>query len=624
MSDATFNRADSRDRLPLPVQLAAWSMGLAACVLGMLDLVAEWHPTLATVQFVALAIAPVLFMLPRRVRTKQAPETPSATTNTTISSDWVWCLLLGGFSFCVSAGIGNGIGDLPPAYHDEFSYLFQAKTLLSGRFSFPSHPLHPELFDQMHVLNEGRMASRYYPGTGLWLAPFVAAGHPYLGQWIAGALSTMLIYWTGRELGGRQAGFVAALVMALSPGIALFGNTLLSHHATLLALSLFLLGVTRWQRTRSTADAWMAGCGLSFAMLCRPMTAAAVGLPFGLEIAVWLFHCRHRTAVESSQTAGPLVTTGSIPAGQSRAFCLRFPASSLMGFGVPLVFGWAVMLGYNHSVTGEWLTSPYQLYTDVYTPRHVYGFNNVVRGEQRLGPKVIDAYDRVWTENLTPALAARNAFNRWIASWLWTFDGLPLLIGTVVFLGAVPRLERRWRLLFVAIVSLHVLHVPYWYVGIMGWHYVFESAPLWCLILGGSTSLLFADWKRRAQFGLPVWWCALLAISLAGVYLEPAHLWPARLQRGLDSLEYPRLRHAELRQWVERRADLRPALVLLEQKDIIGAPLDLVVNEPGLTSELLLGRYRPGVTDVARIRRDFPDRYLYVACPERGTIRRIE
>ena len=70
--------------------------------------------------------------------------------------------------------------------------------------------------------------------------------------------------------------------------------------------------------------------------------------------------------------------------------------------------------------------------------------------------------------------------------------------------------------------------------------------------------------------------------------------------------------------------DLRPALVLLEQKDIIGAPLDLVVNEPSLTPELLLGCYRPGVTDVARIRRDFPDRHMYVACPERGTIRRVE
>ncbi|HID24020.1 MAG TPA: hypothetical protein EYP14_16685, partial [Planctomycetaceae bacterium] len=43
-------------------------------------------------------------------------------------------------------------GDLPPALHDEYSYLFQAKTFLAGRLWFPSHPDMPHLFDQMHVL----------------------------------------------------------------------------------------------------------------------------------------------------------------------------------------------------------------------------------------------------------------------------------------------------------------------------------------------------------------------------------------------------------------------------------------------------------------------------------------
>jgi hypothetical protein len=607
-------RTKPGDLLPLSIQLTAWVVGLAACVAGMLDLVAEWEPMLATVQFVVLAVAPAIFMLPRRLRSRPSHEAEPATTTPTATasattppavakvSDWLWCLLLGGISFGVSLGVGLRIGDLPPAYHDEFSYLFQAKTLLAGRFSFPSHPRHPELFDQMHVLNEGRTASRYYPGTGLWLAPFVAVGHPFLGQWIAGALSTMLIFWTGRELGGRQTGFFAALVMALSPGIALFGNTLLAHHPTLLSLSVFLLGVARWRRTRAAADAWMAGGGLSFAMLCRPMTAAAVGLPFGLDFVVWLFCDRQQSSVS------------------------RFPSkvTGVIGFGVPLVFGWGIMLWYNHSVTGGWLTSPYQQYTDIYTPRHVYGFNNVVRGERQLGPKVIDAYDRVWTENLTPALAARNALTRWIASWLWTFDALPLLVSTVVFLGALPRLHRRWSLIVSAIVSLHILHVPYWYVGIMGWHYVFESAPLWCLILGGTTSLLFSDWKRRSLFALPFWWRTFLAVSVAGVSLAPFQPGPSRLIRGLSSLKHPRQRHAELRQWVEDRVDHRPALVLIEQKDTIGAPLDLVVNEPGLASELLLGRFRPGETDVAQIHRDFPDRHLYVACPDRGTIRRID
>ncbi len=622
MSASNPNRAGLHgDVLPLSVQLAAWAVGLAACVVGMLDLIAEWPPTLvgaarqaipsagmpASVQLIVLAIAPVVFMLPGRKRLKPVPQTLPTNVG---PKDWLWCLVLGGLSFGVNAGIGVQIGDLPPAYHDEFSYLFQAKTLLSGQFSFPSHPLHPELFDQMHVLNEGRMASRYYPGTGMWLAPFVAMGHPFLGQWIAAALSTMLIFWTGREIGGHQAGFMAALGMALSPGIGLFGNTLLAHLPTMLALSFFLLGMTRWKRTRSTMDAGIAGAGLAFAMLCRPMSAAAVGLPFGLDVAIWLIRVRPPVSPDSNPIENP-------------ATPVRQRLGTVLGFGLPLMFGGAIMLGYNHSVTGEWLMSPYQLYTDLYTPRHVYGFNNVVRGEQHLGPKVIDAYDR-WAENLTPALAARNVLNRWLASWLWTFDILPLLLSTVLILGVLRRLDRRWSLVICAIASLHLLHVPYWFVGIMGWHYVFESAPLWCLVLGGATSLLFADWKCRGQSGLAMWWSSLLVLSIAGIYLAPAQLWHSRLQHGLNSLEHPRHRHAELRQWVEQHVDRRPALVLLEQQQTVSSHLDLVVNEPGLNAEVLLGRYRPGQTNVAQIRRDFPNRYLYIACPERHTIQRVD
>jgi hypothetical protein len=278
------------------------------------------------------------------------------------------------------------------------------------------------------------------------------------------------------------------------------------------------------------------------------------------------------------------------------------------------------MVWYHMDVTGNWRQSPYQLYTDVYTPRHVYGFNNVVRGEQKLGPKVIDSYDR-WAENLTMELAFRNLLNRWIGSWLWTFDGLPLLICTIVMLAMLVRLDRRWTLLVLSIASLYLLHFPYWYVGIMGWHYVFESAPIWCLIFGGATNLLLNDWKTRGLGRLPFWWRLMLLISLQGVFLTNDGPGKSRLQRGIQSLKYPRQRHAELRRWVEKRIQL-PALVLLDQKESVDSHLDLVVNEPGLTADLLLGRYRPGL-DINEIRRAFPGRNLYIASPEKQTIIRI-
>ena len=592
-----------------PLQMTAWLLGLAACVVAMLGLIAEWEPGLATVQLLWMMAAPIVVMLPKRQRAKSGE---ALRPRDSIAVDWSLALLCGGVSLAVAVGIGWRIGDLPPAYHDEYSYLFQAKTLLAGRFSFPSAPVHPELFDQMHVLNEGRMACRYYPGTGLWLAPFVALGHPYWGQWLAGAISTMLIYWTGRELGGRFVGCIASLTMALSPGIGLFGNLLLAHHPTLVGLSVFLLGIVRLRRTRSGWDAALAGIGLSYAMLCRPMTAAGVGLPFGLDVLWWL--------IRGDKTAS---TDRAAQSGEQTEPCPARRVPVLLGLGLPLICGWCVMLAYNRDATGEWFTSPYQLYTEIYTPRHVYGFNNVVRGEQHLGPKVIDYYDRVWAKNLTPSLAATNAFIRWVASWIWTVDVLTLLMTTVILIGSVRRLDRRWLLVVAAILSLHAVHIPYWYVGIMGWHYVFESAPLWCLLLAAATQRLFAGWTHSRHRALKIWWLGLIGLSLAGSYFGPAGLWHPRIEDGIGSLAHPRRQQAEVRHWIEASVSERPALVLLDQRETEASHLDFVTNDPGLASEIILGRLRTNETNLSAIGHDFPGRSIYVANPHRKTIRRV-
>ena len=96
--------------------------------------------------------------------------------------------LLGAISlalFVLSVGmtwaIGREFAEMPPAFHDEYSYIFQAKTFLAGRAYFTPHS-HSEFFDQMHVLNDdGVFASRYFPGVGLWLAPWVAIGRTAVG-----------------------------------------------------------------------------------------------------------------------------------------------------------------------------------------------------------------------------------------------------------------------------------------------------------------------------------------------------------------------------------------------------------------------------------------------------------
>jgi len=501
-------------------------------------------------------------------------------------------------------------GDLPPAIHDEFSYLFQAKTLLAGRLSFPSSPRMPELFDQMHVLNEGRFASRYFPGVGLWLAPFVAIGHPYWAEWLAGGWTAFFIFWAGRELAGNGVGLAAGLLTALSPGMALFSNLLLSHGPTMAALALFLFFFLRFMRTSRPGDAFWAGCGLSFAMLCRPMTAAGFALPFGL----WFAWRLARNFVDD-------LASWRTPAENSRVSPARrlFPAVAL---AAPLGFGLAALFVYDRAITGNGFLTPYELYATTYIPRHTYGFNNAVRGERNRGPKVLDNYDR-WAANLTPSLATENGLKRAAASAQWTLGPVPLALAMIAFLlVAVWQVDWRWRFAAASVVSLHAVHVPFWLAGIMNWNYVFETGPLLLMILAVTSQQLVSGWRQSRRKLMPAWWAALVASAVVTNWLPFDPFWTARVETGVEELSLPRVKYEKFQRLVDQSVTKRPALLLIEG-DPADVHIDYVFNDPDLTAPVLRGRYRPGKTDLAKVRSAFPDRTLYLYRVQTGQLTRV-
>lgn len=528
----------------------------------------------------------------RRRKAKSVAGTSWWTLNTSQSGGagprawWLACCV-GIISLAMSAYVGSSFAGLPPGYHDEYSYLFQAETFLDGQLSYPSHEA-PRLFDQVHVLNEGRFASRYFHGTGLWMAPFVAWGHPYWGHWLAGAVTAFFVFWTGRELGGDGTGLTAGLITALSPGMALFSNMLLAHHPTLAGLSLFLFAFTRMRTRNRSGDALLAGVGLAFAMWCRPMTAAGVGLPFGIVFGYWLL-------------------TGN---GGSPNVPLKRRGKLAVALAGPLIAGLGGIYGYNLAITGDGLLTPYQRYTDIYTPRHVYGFNNVVRGEQRLGPRVMDNYDR-WAENLTPELAAENVGKRLIASTNWTLGIVPLCMVAVVFVVAVPRTDGKSWLIFLAIVSLHAAHVPYWYDGIMHWHYVFESGPLWALVFGVVTCRLVRFWRADERPWMPLWWTSLVLTSMWMSYCSFDPFWQSRISQEITNIRFGRTKHARFRQLIHQNIGRGPAVVFVNP-DPADRHIDYVVNAPQLDADVLFARYLPKQFTTARLRELFPSRELFL------------
>lgn len=633
--DSRLDRSSSPWRLA--IQLAAYATGWAI-VLPMeferlfqarqtADPFAAWLSGFnidTTLPGLVLLVAP-FFWFPRNVilirrrqktrrRNATNPQNKHAVAMPTdrggLGLSFLLATIVGVTSLAVSVGIGStparGPGasrlvDLPPAYHDEYSYLFQARTFLAGRTWFPSHAALPELFDQMHVLNEGRFASRYFPGTGLWMAPFVAIDHPYWGHWLAGAVVAMFVFGIGRELSGNGVGFLAGLLTALSPAMGLFSNALLAHHPTLVGLGLFVFTFLRFQRTLSARDAVLAGVGLSFAMLCRPMTAAGVGLPFGIWLVWWLY-------------SGKLP-----PAGAS--FRRRLWLTSAVG--LPVLSGLTILAAYNHSVTGKWSTTPYQIYTDTYTPRHVYGFNNVKRGERNLGPRVIDNYD-TWAENLTPALAVENAKNRIVSSLQWTLGIVPLAMAGVVFVLAIGSMDPRWRLIGAGILSLHIVHIPYWYDGIMHFHYVFESGPLWCLVFATASGVLWQWWQVAGRTLMPIWWNGLIAAALLVTYTACDPLWsPSRITSGIQQLAFSRQKYAAFREMIEQEVVDRPALVLVEP-DPADRHIEYITNDPDLSGPVLFGHYDPDKRKLADIVNTFPSRACYLFQPQDGRLLRIQ
>ena len=505
---------------------------------------------------------------------------------------WILSLIVVGSSWFTSWMVSQTVvqtlphrtfGKLPPAYHDEYSYLFQSQTFLAGRTFFESHPVVPELFDQMHVLNEGRFASRYFPTTGCWLAPFVAMGKPYWGNWLAGSLSAFFLFWAGRLLGGNLVGFLSGLLLAFAPGVALFSNTLLAHHSCLMGLTLFLWAFLKMQQSHRKRYAIISGTSLAWAMLSRPMAAAGFALPFGIWFLCWM---------------------------TNRTCSLKKKAKLFFSMGIPLTLGFGILFWYSSTITGEALRTPYQQYTDIYTPRHVYGFYNVSRGERHLGPKVIDHYDR-WAEELDPPRAIVNLIDRMIASTQWTLGLIPIVMSLLMMLLCFRKWTRSWQLVCCGILTIHLVHIPYWYVGIMNWHYVFESAPLLLLIVAGifQEFLLFA--RKQVRPLLSLWFSGLILLAMMGSYGSEPFWETSRMKQAVNVMAYSRLKYDQCQRLIEKVIPQEKGLVLVEH-DPSDLHINYVTNPPDLNARILFGHARFDQHTLHEIQASFPNRKLYL------------
>ena len=179
-----------------------------------------------------------------------------------------------------------------PLSMDEYAAVFQAKAFAAGRLSgsFP-----PELLDQLIPSffqnfflrvspSSGAVASGYWPGFALLLAPFAWLDIPWAANPAIGALTLPAVHRLARQVGGTEesAGW-ALLLTAASPAFVVSSISYYSMPAHLLCNLLYASLLLK----PTVARALLAGLLGSLALtLHQPVPHMLFGLPFLIWLAI--------------------------------------------------------------------------------------------------------------------------------------------------------------------------------------------------------------------------------------------------------------------------------------------------------------------------------------------------
>jgi 4-amino-4-deoxy-L-arabinose transferase-like glycosyltransferase len=221
--------------------------------------------------------------------------------------------------------LATGVLQRFPASGDEYAYLLQGEIFASGRLSVPSaSPDVRAAFTLDHVIDDGRIRSKYPPGWPALLAVGAFGEIPWLVNPIV-ATATVVVVWTmARPLFGAGAAIFAALLLAMSPMFLLMGASFHSHPFSLLLCSLSLHHLVRGSRTGSSVPFALSGAAVGLQLLVRPLdavlTVAALAIGLGRRATT-----RHMA----------VFTAGAFPAGG------LFLGYNALQFGDPLRTGYA-------------------------------------------------------------------------------------------------------------------------------------------------------------------------------------------------------------------------------------------------------------------------------------------
>ena len=156
----------------------------------------------------------------------------------------------------------------------------------------------------------------------------------------------------------------------------------------------------------------------------------------------------------------------------------------------------------------------------------------------------------------------------------------------------------------------------------MQWHYVFETGPLWLLLFAGATQQLLQHWRATHRPLMPAWLAFFVGVAWLTAYTSPEPFWStSRIEPKVIELTYSRRMYHDFHKMIASRVEEQAALILVDH-DLTLRHIDHVTNDPDLDADVLIGRFREGRTDLAKVQTQFPDRALYVFHASTGDLTR--
>ena len=420
---------------------------------------------------------------------------------------------------------------------DEYSYIFQIKTFLSGKLFFSSHEYRLFFTDKLDmIVNDGRWFSRYSFGNALWHVPGFLLGIPRLMQFVtAGLIPCLCSIFAWQFLRDKWIAFAAALLLIVSPLFLFVSSTMLSHGTcSLFILSSFILYQLALSR-KNSLYALLSGILFGYAFSTRQFTAILIAIPFCL---FFLFY-----SIKTKKVLIPLLF--------------------ILGFG--LFFG--LHLTYNKILTGDFLTETYVYYN----PLDTIGLGIRYRAGNYFG--MSDALI-----NHTIRLQGLQEFLFGIPYSLW----LLLLIGIFSVIKSPKTL-----ILFSTLLMLVVGYFFFYFRGLveLGPNYYYESLPF--VMIGVAAGLkkiteyiqrILQDRTRLKQSALFAGGLLLCVYLYYDVSFITQKAKPIQKEAEKVDLFYDLL--------IEK--DLHNALIFTKMTSIYNTQGLLVKNSPNLDDDIVL------------------------------------